>query len=507
VTPAGAFGREAVRTTGAASARLRRALSRRPPVPGWAIVAILGAGLGYALIAKTPLVVVATGLLLLLLLSTRALHALTVFAFAFAPLGTILVVKTVSVDFRLTFMSWWLPTAGLILLALFARRRLFVSKATVAIFFYGLVQLASALWSDRPEVAVREGVQFLTFVNVFFVVDNLVRTPRMLETCTLVFLGTCSLLLLGTTFSYLVTPVLPTLRFAGGAILNFTRDYYHVVTIASIAGTVFLVASGFLLGARLSPKRRVGITLALMIGALFHVVVLKRLESAAILTGGLLLYGLYGWRRSFAYAASGALLVVSVALAFPDIREKYEKTTDVEETKWHYALPYAGYVMWKESPILGQGAGSFEYTAAAILSRTQFLGVRTKPDDTKAPHNLVAKVASETGLLGVLSFGMFVGIVMWTLAKGGLRRRPDLPDVQAICRGMLAAGVLQLMVSLGQNVNNAAIFWIVLALGYRSGQMMLEPPQPVEAAPARARRALRPLRRPVPAGRWAGAGR
>jgi O-antigen ligase len=413
--------------------------------------------------------------LLMLLVASRTPWPLALFALAFSPLGTMIVVKTVSVDFRFTLMSWWLPAAGVFALWLSGVRKIVISKGTLALIVYAVYLNLTALWAPRPMDSVREGFQFFTFVWIFLVLDNVVRTPRQLEVAALAFLAGLSMLVAGSAFSKLVTPILPAVRvLPTGASLTFVREYYHSVTIAASAGSILLVTGALLLGGRFSTARRGCLSIALIAAVLLHAIVLKRLESVGLLVGGLLVFSFYGWRRTALYAVAGALLVVTISLAFPDIRAHYETATDVEDNPWHYALPIAGFILWEQSPILGHGIGSYSYMAAPVLARMKMVQVPISSDEIKAPHNLVAKILSEQGVVGLVVFAVFAGTVLWGAWRGARMRGVRLPNTQALCRGMLGASLVQLTVSLGENVDNAAIFWIILAMGYRAAQMLRE---------------------------------
>lgn len=431
---------------------------------------LIGSAFGYVMVTRTPLVLAVPLVLLLVFLAVQNPRWLAFFALGFSPLGTMLLAELPGVNLRFTMMSWWLPAAGVFGAAVFRRQKLVVSPATVVLAVYGVFLMSSAFWSKQPLIALREGLQFFTFVWVFLVVE-LLRTPRQLEAGALSFLGGCTLLVAGSAFSRLATPILPQIR---GGSFQLVGEYYHDVTTAAAAGAIVLIAGALLLGARLSGTRRAAVGAALVVGMLLHSAILKRSEAIGLLVGGFLVITFYGWRRSALYGVLGALAVLTIALVAPDVRERFQSATDVQETRWHYALPYVGWLMFKESPIVGQGAGSYSYTAGPILDRLRLFGIRTDPDNLRAPHNMLAKIASEAGLLGLALWGTFLGVVLWSGWVGSREPSPGLPNVQALARGFLGASCLQLLVSLAENVDNAVIFWIILALGYRAARMLQE---------------------------------
>lgn len=466
-------------------ARLRAALAR---TPGWLIVALIGGAFGYALIAKTPLVILAPLGLLLVGISISKPRTLALVALALSPLGTIATAMLPGIEYRFSMMTWWLPAAALLAAFLFAKRTLIVSKATLALTVYALFLCSSALWAAKSNVALKEGIQFFTFVWIFLVFDNLFQTPRQLQKGALVFLGACTLLVAGSAFSAFVTPILPELRMGKVFMLRFVSAYYHPVTITAVAGSVVLIATGILLGARFSTARRVGLWVALAAGLLLYAAILKRSSTAGLLAGGFLMLSFYGWRRTGFYVVLCALAVTTVAVVFPDVRGRFASSVDPMASRFHYALPYVGWIMFKEQPLLGNGAGSFLYSSAPILSRLHILDIGINPESLKAPHNIVAKIASESGIVGLILFGVFLGIVLWTTWRACRGSGWPLPNVQAVCRGFFGAGIVQLVVSLAENVDNHVIFWIILAIGYRGARMIEEYRRPMAEAGAPARR-------------------
>jgi O-antigen ligase len=475
--------------------RLRAALAGPP---SWLIVALLGGVLGYALVAKTPLLILAPLVLVLLVVSLWKPRMLALIALAISPLGTIAVAMLPGVDFRFSMMTWWLPAAALLAMSLFAKRTLIVSKATLALTVYALFLFSSALWSAKPAVALKEGLQFFTFVWIFLVFDNLFQTPRQLQNGALIFLGMSTLVVGGSAFSASVTPILPELRMGKVFALRFVDAYYHPVTIAALASSVVLMATSLLLGARLSTARRVRLCVSLVTGLLLCAAILKRSATAGLMGGGLLMLSFYGWRRTGLFAVVSALIVTAVAVSFPDVRGRFADAADPMASRSHYAMPYVGWIMFKEQPLLGHGVGSFSYSAAPIVARMHILDIHhVSPDELKEPHNIVAKIASESGIGGLVLFGVFLGIVLWTTFRACRGSGWPLPNVQAVCRGFLGASIVQLTVTLFENVDNHVIFWIILAMGYRGARMIEEYRRPLAEARVPARRTWPQPARPV----------
>jgi hypothetical protein len=121
-----------------------------------------------------------------------------------------------------------------------------------------------------------------------------------------------------------------------------------------------------------------------------------------------------------------------------------------------------GYDMWLESPIWGQGLGSFLFRAPEMGARYGFF-------KAKDAHNIIVKLAAENGLIGV---GTFMWLV-WAVFRCGRRLwRADSEEYQ-LGAVLLAAGTHALLASLSTDSflyakQISAYFWVLYALCARA---------------------------------------
>ncbi|MDO5499335.1 MAG: O-antigen ligase family protein [Propionibacteriaceae bacterium] len=140
-------------------------------------------------------------------------------------------------------------------------------------------------------------------------------------------------------------------------------------------------------------------------------------STAAVGVSVLLIVGtimaLAGWGRRAAWPAGigAGLTAVGAALTWfmatlstwPAVA--YQGLSEARHTLWGDAV-----ALWKQSPLVGSGPGSFE----------EFSELAKDPDTTRA-HSSVLQVAAESGLIGVILFAALLGAGFFVTARVSAR--------------------------------------------------------------------------------------
>ncbi|MBA2565171.1 MAG: O-antigen ligase family protein, partial [Gemmatimonadetes bacterium] len=347
-----------------------------------------------------------------------------------------------------------------------------------ALALYAAYLTLTALWAVEPAVAIREGVQFFSLVFIFVVVENVFSTMESFKRAVVAFCVGAAILVLGSLASHLTVPLLPTLRISpGGGTIYFQHEYFHVVTVAMIAGSLSMICTALLLGERYTGERRLALTLLLVTSVALQGLLFKRIELLALGAGGTVLLFYYGWRRLLSYWAMGGLVAVLSLVLAPTVLDKFQAMGDMEEgsAKWHLVIwPRVGYEIWKENPLLGKGGGAFETQAGKVVNRLHLVGWHLSEEQRYQAHNIIVKMAADSGLVGVAIFAWFLYEVFRFAWRGCGRARGPATTGEHLCRALLAASVLELIVSLGQNPHQWGVFWLVFAMAHRVGTLNLE---------------------------------
>lgn len=458
--------------------RLRtRARRARAAGLSWLALAAGSATLGYVLVTRGPAILAIVLAVSMMLLALHYPQPFGRIAVACAPLAGALMMETFGWQMRVTQYLWWVAAFAILTLAAFQRRRLFLSPATLALAAYGALLALAPLWADRPQVATREAIQFFTFVMVFLVLENLFRRFEQLDRAIDGFLIGTSILIVGTIIGETLAPVLPFLKIAGGGVaLTWVDGYFHQVTIATVAGVVSLICAARLIQGGRSGPAALAHALLLTLALLLQLILVKRIELVGLMFAGFLLALFYGWKRWLFYVSLAGLASFAILITVPSIRERFRETGDYEATKWHYVYPAVAWYIFRQEPVLGGGGGVFEYRANELINSLGFFDFEIQTEKNRAPHNIVAEVAAESGAVGLILFGTFIGIVLWSAWRGsGSIRSPAFSPRENLCRALLGAMCLELIVSLAQNPHQWDVFWLILAFGYRAARLRDEP--------------------------------
>jgi len=248
-------------------------------------------------------------------------------------------------------------------------------------------------------------IELLKAVVLFFLVSQLVNTPRRL-------------------FVMLLVLAFGHIWMAGESLRLYYSEGYDYVRMGIVRATTSSVSRGdpnslaasllmaicfgiYTLRSRAELVWRISWLLVIAAGG--FVVVLTG-SRAAMLAGLFLLF--YVWLKSRAkipVAALAIVLVVVVWLAMPgQYRDRFMTTFDfernpsaAESARGRITGLTVGAKMFMDRPLLGVGVGNFSVAHATMYS----------PEDRPSwlqAHNLLAQVVGETGILGVITFAGFV---------------------------------------------------------------------------------------------------
>ena len=204
--------------------------------------------------------------------------------------------------------------------------------------------------------------------------------------------------------------------------------------------------------------------------------------------------------RALLVAGIGAFVIV-VTIGFPflptSVRERIEGTTTTGRVVYQVPLAVGlessaasrvvfariGLDMFKRSPVWGHGLNAFYFRTREFGAKYGFL-------EPKDPHNIVVKLASEVGLIGLGALAW----IIWAVFRCG--RRLWRSDSQEYLLGavLLGTGTYLLFASFSADsflytTQISAQFWVLYALTAR-------------AYVERGATAAAPATQPVLAGRW-----
>jgi O-antigen ligase len=128
-----------------------------------------------------------------------------------------------------------------------------------------------------------------------------------------------------------------------------------------------------------------------------------------------------------------------------------DPSINIRLQNWQMALEH-----WRERPLFGDGLGAF-------------LGYVKIYDITGTPDGWYIRTLAETGLLGLLTFMLIVGYLLWSLMRGYQQLTQPLHRaiVYAAALALLAATTNALLIDTFVSYKIMGAFWMVMAVGTR----------------------------------------
>jgi putative inorganic carbon (HCO3(-)) transporter len=214
---------------------------------------------------------------------------------------------------------------------------------------------------------------------------------------------------------------------------------------------VVVIAMSALLWAK--ERRTLGLLTALVAIAWIGLLFSFSQSSFAALLGGLAVLAALRWSVRWTLAAVAACAVAGVLVVLlAGGSSKLSPDRLNVDTGGRANLVSGGLHLFGQRPLYGYGSGSFPKA------------YREHIDTDKAPvsvsHTEPITVAAEQGIAGLLAYAALVGVALWTMA-GGLLRRFSVPRA-----AVLAAFVALLVHSMAYaGFFEDPIAWVLLALG------------------------------------------
>src|SRR4051794_27544212 len=371
------------------------------------------------------------------------------------------------------------------------REKLVMSPILLPIFMFFAVQVAGTLFSAFRYEATNNLLTFiLEGMGIFFLLTNVVRTPRMLRQVTWALLlagGFIGALSVYQQFTHTFQN-----NYWGFAQMSFAQINTGVetingaVTAPRLAGQIgeknryaqvmlMLVPIGIFrfwgekknlmrllaalmtgliaMGAALAYSRgaAVGFVLMLMIMVFMRYIKIWQVGIIVVLLAGVLvLVPTYATRLTS---------IQTLVASFSDDTQAGVASADGATLGRLTEMGTAGLV-FLDHPILGVGPGLFPlyYQDYADL-----IGLRTKNADRQA-HDLYVSIAAETGGLGLACFLLIIYITLRGLARTRKRWLKDEPEIANMATAYMLSIVTYLTTGIFLHFAFIRYFWLILAL-------------------------------------------
>jgi len=224
---------------------------------------------------------------------------------------------------------------------------------------------------------------------------------------------------------------------------------------------VIVIAMSALLWAK---KRRTFAMLTALVGVLWLGLVPTFSQSSfvALLAGLAVLAALrWSWRWTLAAVGAGAVLAVVIVLFSGGVSKLSPDRLNVD-TGGRTNLISGGTDLFAQRPLWGYGSGSFP--------RAYSEHAATKKVPVSVSHTEPITVAAEQGLIGLVAYGTFLVVALWTMGSGLFPRRegggvPPAPELIGRVATLATFVALLVHTMAYAGFYEDPITWVLLAVG------------------------------------------
>ncbi|MGI6712531.1 MAG: O-antigen ligase family protein [Bacillota bacterium] len=405
-------------------------------------------------------------------------------AIATVPFFNLVVVHTKFADFRVPFVLWITLLAILVVKKDFTIeviRRL--KKYSYPLAFLSGAYLLSLINSLNPMSTIREFVQILYFSSILIIIIVVMNNKGMLQKVFPIIVGSFSVFVLlgfisffghslpiphveinmlseGISVDCIYTDKGEPLSLMNKPIMRASSCYLGPVGTAGFLLPVLLIAYCQIVFRFYSLKlwQKIFYILFFMVATFLMIITYSR--AAWVLSVFLFTMLLIISPRKIGLVLIAFTIAVNVLL-LPDreavILRSAETVNPVKEGSFqgHVTMSQAAWEMFLESPLWGNGAGSFK--ERLVEKYPNF----TQKSDA---HNFILQSLAETGLVGFTCLVWFLSSFFWILYRG-LRQAVNEFEWASIL-GFLFAGIGAVLMNLTMNGFMVEFFWVILGLGF-----------------------------------------
>lgn len=433
-----------------------------------------------------------------------------------ATLATIFILYTNSADIAVTFhgLPYFVGVSFILLLTIplafyivIRREKIVVAPALPILVLFALAEFISAVLAPYPDKAFREVVKFSAeSIGLFILVTNVVRTPETLRRVCWTLLA-----------AGILMSVIPIYQYATDTYDNDYGGYAQssgglfevekkgeLVVQRRLTGPIgeqnryaqvmlMLVPIGIFLGA--SEKRYAARMLAWGISALVTVGMSLAFSRGAAV-GAVVLVMFMAWMR---YITKTHLVCIAAGIAvlmiaMPDYAERIGRLQGL----WAIVSPnsaspgnepdfalknrtvemLAAVHMFMDHPLTGVGPGMFPRHYPEYSRRVGDVAA----SGGREAHNLVLGLAAESGLFGLVTFGMIIFVTLRDLLRTRNRLLYSDPRSAFIATGFFLTIISYLVTGMALHFAFVRYFWLMMALGACASLVVAREPEFVQPA-------------------------
>jgi O-antigen ligase len=326
---------------------------------------------------------------------------------------------------------------ALICLILWHRRGLVLHKITYTIIIFLAVLYLSAFTAFRTDSALDMAWEYSKLVVFYFVMVMAVRDEKDFRTLLIAFIAI---------MGFYIGKSLWEFYFHGR--YEYRQGIKRLIGIDSTSGDPNTFASTILYSLpfamalfKVEMNKRIRLGLVFYFLMSIYAIILTGSRAGMLCLLFLLLILLVQSRRKIMLGIRIALFVLLLFLVMPNMYQARFKTIFIEDMnpvatvsgKARIAGLEMGFRLFEMRPILGWGAGNF-------MHARNFLNLKGDIYKEEQAHNLYGQIAADLGIIGIVTFFLFVFTVLLTkrkirirLERAGIKKNNLIYAVASAC--------------------------------------------------------------------------
>ena len=333
------------------------------------------------------------------------------------------------------------------------------------VLLFGVMILFSSIFSSGAKASFAEAGVTVVLILGYFLLVNLMRTPRWIKRCIYSLIGSASIAAIVGIFEFFFSK-----QSTQWLDVNLFSDIkIRVVSLfdnPNILAMFLVIVFPFILATHCLAKRRNERILCFLVGAIIVLCTLftwSRGAWLAIMLGSLIFFMIYT-RKSFRFFGALIFIIPTLPLVLPDnVINRFLSITNLADSSISYRIyTWKGTMNMIGNYLLG-GIGYGNESFQSIYPNYAYAGMEASAHS----HSLFLQIITYMGILGIIVFAI-VMILNFQKCFEYLKRPEDATSklyVAAAIASLVAALIMGIFDYIWYSYRVLYVFWIVIAIG------------------------------------------
>lgn len=333
----------------------------------------------------------------------------------------------------------------------------FKDKFSISVFIWIAIMLISIIYAKDKRLALSESVRFFTYVILFFIIKYEVHSKNILN--RILNIVTLSLFLVDLIGVFEYLKGMGTIQSSGAS--SFLRIASTLENSNNLGALCVLLIFPYIMLCIKEKNKKKRIIYGTVSFLTFLNIMLSFSRNAwiGLFLGALVFVVTYNLKLIWGVGALGG-----ISLLFPQIRNRVKDIGNISQNLSRITLWQVAFLMIKDHPILGVGAGNYRTYYDQYINKVKFLGYGAY--SKFHPHNIYIKAQVELGIIGLVALISYLIILVFNVAK--FYNEVENYHYKYFYKGFLSSLIAFTAMNFIDNFFSApkviSFFWIIIAV-------------------------------------------